>query len=131
VPCHARADDTSSTSQTYQSSRLSWAAWALGLSDFFGPAGSAPPLDAAGLRALFQQHLQFVGVSAYAPLSGPGFATKELENAAFTLGVGRAGWGGVTGEVGPSSWRAQAEQAIACGFVEERDGACPGSRRPP
>eukprot|EP00775_Hariotina_reticulata_P013864 gene13864-13986_t len=76
-----RLDDTTSVSKTYQSSRLSWLTWQLGLegSDDQG----VPPVDVAGLKQLLRQQLDFVGISAYAPYTGPGMALKEFENAAF------------------------------------------------
>jgi hypothetical protein len=46
-----------------------------------------PPIDGPGIKSLIEQKLDFVGVSAYAPLSGPGMQRKEFENAAFMLGV--------------------------------------------
>lgn len=64
--------------------------WALGASDLFSGAPGAPPVDGEGLRQLIAGKLDFIGVSAYAPLAGAGFPTKELENAAFMLAVRRA-----------------------------------------
>ncbi|GBF88099.1 hypothetical protein Rsub_00811 [Raphidocelis subcapitata] len=82
-----RLDDTSSTAQTYTSSRASWLLWLLGATDGLGGGGGAgaPPIDAEGVRQLLGA-IDFMGVSAYAPLSGPGFRSSELENAAFMLG---------------------------------------------
>jgi hypothetical protein len=68
-----RLDDTTSVSQTYGSSRLSWLAWLTGIE---GPgAGDAPPIDANALRALISQQLDFVsgtvpGVAADRCLGG-------------------------------------------------------------
>jgi hypothetical protein len=53
-----RLDDTTSVSQTYGSSRLSWLAWLTGVE---GPgSANAPPIDANALRALISQQLDFV-----------------------------------------------------------------------
>jgi hypothetical protein len=70
-----RLDDTTSVSQRYGSSRLSWLLWQLGVED----NGDAPPIDAHSLQNLFST-VNFVGISAYAPYSGPGFELNEFEN---------------------------------------------------
>jgi hypothetical protein len=89
-----RLDDTSSTGQTYSSSRASWLLWLLGATDALGGGGGAPPVDAEGVQQLLGSALDFIGVSAYSPISGPGFPLNELENSAFMLGVrSLAGWG--------------------------------------
>lgn len=78
-----RLDDTTSVSQTYDSSRLSWLMWVTGAQ---GTSRGAPPIDKPGVQALMNHDIDFVGLSAYAPLSGPGFALNELENSAFMFG---------------------------------------------
>lgn len=88
-----RLDDTSSTGQTYTSSRASWLLWLLGATDGLGGGGGAPAIDAEGVRSLLGA-IDFLGVSAYAPFTGPGFRSSELENAAFMLGVGFRGGSG-------------------------------------
>jgi hypothetical protein len=90
-----RLDDTSSTGQDYTSSRVSWLLWSLGVTDFGGGGGRAPAIDAGAVKRLFEGgDVRFVGVSAYAPLTGPGFQLSELENAAFMLAVRFGGWEG-------------------------------------
>jgi hypothetical protein len=49
-------------------------------------AFSAAPIDGAGVRGLVSEVIDFVGVSAYAPYSAPGFPKHEFENSAFNLG---------------------------------------------
>jgi len=61
--------------------------WTSGISDLGPRISNVPPIDRSGIKALIEQKLDFVGVSAYAPINGPGFKPKELENAAFMLGV--------------------------------------------
>ncbi|WIA33971.1 hypothetical protein OEZ86_007066 [Tetradesmus obliquus] len=78
-----RLDDTSSVTKTYDSSRLSWLAWMMGVER---GAADAPPIDANALRSLLSQQLDFVGISAYAPYTGSGMALSEFENAAFMFG---------------------------------------------
>eukprot|EP00879_Flechtneria_rotunda_P011737 GHRR01012258.1.p1 GENE.GHRR01012258.1~~GHRR01012258.1.p1 ORF type:complete len:433 (+),score=130.19 GHRR01012258.1:664-1962(+) len=76
-----RLDDTTSVSKTYESSRLSWMMW---LMDAEGQGGGdVPPVDAAGLVELFNNQLDFVGISAYAPFTGPDMELNEFENSAF------------------------------------------------
>ena len=85
-----RLDDTTSISKTYGSSRMSWLMWSI---DAEGEAGNAPEIDAVSLRQLFNQQLDFVGISAYAPFSGPGLSLNEFENSAFTFGEAMAEYG--------------------------------------
>jgi hypothetical protein len=60
-----------------------------------GLFGRAPPPDSAGdpagVKDLIENRISFIGISAYAPLTGPGFAPKELENSAFNIKVSRVG----------------------------------------
>jgi hypothetical protein len=84
-----RLDDLSSMGQTHDSSRLSWAAWALGITDVFGAGskhaeGTVPKVDGPALGALLRS-VDFVSISAYAPLSWPGFNPDELGNSAFMV----------------------------------------------
>jgi len=80
-----RLDDLSSVSQTHGSSRLSWASWALGLNDLGRAAkDGVPALDGRAVGELLRS-VDFVSVSAYAPVSGPGFRPDELGNSAFML----------------------------------------------
>jgi hypothetical protein len=60
---------------------------------FGGSAGQAPN-DPGAIKDMIENKLSFIGVSAYAPGTGPGFPTNELENAAFNVKVG-AGEGAV------------------------------------
>jgi hypothetical protein len=85
-----RLDDTTSISKTYGSSRISWLLWAV---DAEGQAGNAPEIDVVSLRQLFNQQLDFVGISAYAPFTGPGMTLNEFENSAFTFGEAMAEYG--------------------------------------
>ncbi|KAF8057099.1 hypothetical protein HT031_006108 [Scenedesmus sp. PABB004] len=75
-----RLDDTTSVAKTYDSSRLSWLMWQLGAER---SAGDVPPIDGDGVRRLLGEQLDFVGISAYAPYTGPGMALNEFESAAF------------------------------------------------
>lgn len=50
----------------------------------------APQGDPAGVKDLLENRISFIGISAYAPFTGPGFAPNELENAAFMIRVGAA-----------------------------------------
>jgi hypothetical protein len=79
-----RLDDLSSTGQTHNSSRLSWAAWALGLTDAGKGGADVPAVDGPALGALLRS-VEFLSISAYAPISGPGFAPDELGNSAFMV----------------------------------------------
>jgi hypothetical protein len=45
------------------------------------------------IQTLFNEKLDFLGVSAYAPMSGPGFPLKELEAAAFNVRDSLASYG--------------------------------------
>ena len=56
------------------------------LAVLFGTPVDLPP-DPAGIKALVEDKLAFIGVSAYAPITGPGFSPSELENAAFNIKV--------------------------------------------
>lgn len=53
---------------------------------FFGTPVDLPP-DPAGIKYLIEEKLGFIGISAYAPMTGPGFSPSELENAAFNIKV--------------------------------------------
>jgi hypothetical protein len=59
---------------------------------FFGAQNTEPPSDPQGIKSLVEDKLDFIGVSAYAPGTGPGFPINEIENAAFNIKVrgGRA-----------------------------------------
>jgi hypothetical protein len=72
-----RLDDTTSVSQTYGSSRLSWLAWLTGVQ---GPgAADAHPIDANALRSLISQQLDFVsGVGGVVRCCG-GFVAWQVE----------------------------------------------------
>jgi hypothetical protein len=78
-----RLDDVTSTDQQFGSSRLSWLFWSL---DPEGSGRGAPAIDTSALQALFASQLDFVGISAYAPVSGPGLRLQEFENSAFEFG---------------------------------------------
>jgi hypothetical protein len=79
-----RLDDLSSISQTHDSSRLSWAGWALGINDIGRGGGDVPKINGKAFGDTLRS-VEFVSVSAYAPVSGPGFKQDELGNSAFML----------------------------------------------
>jgi hypothetical protein len=49
-------------------------------------SATAPKIDSTGVKQLLQQVIDFVGVSVYAPITGPDFRLNELENSAFVCG---------------------------------------------
>lgn len=52
-----------------------------------GSRNGVPQIDEEGLRRLFTQQLDFLGISAYAPynIAGRDLALREFENSAFML----------------------------------------------
>jgi hypothetical protein len=85
-----RLDDVTSTNQQFGSSRLSWLFWSM---DPEGSGRGAPDINTAALQSLFASQLDFVGISAYAPVSGPGLRLQEFENSAFEFGNDMASYG--------------------------------------
>lgn len=49
-------------------------------------AAAVPPIDSASVKHLLTHIVDFIGVSAYAPYTGPNFRLHELENSAFNCG---------------------------------------------
>ena len=45
-----------------------------------------PAIDGGAVNDLLSNKIDFVGISAYAPYSGPGFSINEFENSAFNVG---------------------------------------------
>lgn len=45
-----------------------------------------PSIDAAAVNKLVSQDIDFIGISAYAPYTGPGMKLNEFENSAFNVG---------------------------------------------
>eukprot|EP00878_Enallax_costatus_P016588 GHUV01017406.1.p1 GENE.GHUV01017406.1~~GHUV01017406.1.p1 ORF type:complete len:494 (+),score=70.49 GHUV01017406.1:303-1784(+) len=45
-----------------------------------------PSIDAAAVNKLVSQDIDFIGISAYAPYTGPGMQLNEFENSAFNVG---------------------------------------------
>lgn len=45
-----------------------------------------PNIDAAAVNKLVSQDIDFIGISAYAPYTGPGMQLNEFENSAFNVG---------------------------------------------
>jgi len=82
-----RLDDTTSVAKQFDSSRLSWLAWQVGLEPPAGTRDGVPEIDVEGLRQLFTRQLDFLGISAYAPynIAGNSFSLNEFENSAFIL----------------------------------------------
>jgi hypothetical protein len=62
-----------------------------GLGWIFGSGARAPrypvpTIDGAALNNLVNNEIDFIGISAYAPYSGPGMLLNEFENSAFNVG---------------------------------------------
>lgn len=62
-----------------------------GLGWMFGSGSRAsrypvPSIDGAALNNLVNNEIDFIGISAYAPYSGPGMLLNEFENSAFNVG---------------------------------------------
>jgi hypothetical protein len=62
-----------------------------GLGWIFGSGARAPrypvpTIDGAALNNLVSNEIDFIGISAYAPYSGPGMSLNEFENSAFNVG---------------------------------------------
>lgn len=53
-----------------------------------------PGIDGGAVRDLISNKIDFVGISAYAPYSGPGFGINEFENSAFNVGDALKSFGG-------------------------------------
>jgi hypothetical protein len=53
-----------------------------------------PGIDGGAVRDLITNKIDFVGISAYAPYSGPGFGIQEFENSAFNVGDALKSFGG-------------------------------------
>lgn len=53
-----------------------------------------PGIDGGAVRDLITNKIDFVGISAYAPYSGPGFGINEFENSAFNVGDSLKSFGG-------------------------------------
>jgi hypothetical protein len=53
-----------------------------------------PGIDGGAVRDLISNKIDFVGISAYAPYSGPGFSLSEFENSAFNVGDALKQFGG-------------------------------------
>lgn len=53
-----------------------------------------PGIDGGAVRDLITNKIDFVGISAYAPYSGPGFGLSEFENSAFNVGDALRTFGG-------------------------------------
>lgn len=47
---------------------------------------SVPSIDPVAVNKLVSQDVDFIGISAYAPYTGPGMALNEFENSAFNVG---------------------------------------------
>ncbi|KAI8472420.1 MAG: hypothetical protein J3K34DRAFT_210613 [Monoraphidium minutum] len=47
--------------------------------------GGDPQGDPIGVKDLIENRISFIGISAYAPMTGPGFPLNEFENAAFMI----------------------------------------------
>jgi hypothetical protein len=82
-----RLDDTSSVTKEWGSSRLSWLAWQVGVEPPAGSREGVPQIDDGALRDLFNNKLDFLGVSAYAAyrINGGSITLDEYENSAFML----------------------------------------------
>lgn len=71
-------------------------------SGFFGLFGSGqraarypvPGIDGGAVNDLITNKIDFVGISAYAPYSGPGFGLNEFENSAYNVGDALRSFGG-------------------------------------
>jgi hypothetical protein len=82
-----RLDDTSSVTKEWGSSRLSWLAWQVGIDPPAGSREGVPQIDEDALHDLFNNKLDFLGVSAYAAyrINGGSIDLDEYENSAFML----------------------------------------------
>lgn len=55
----------------------------------------APSIDAAAIYNMVTNTIDFIGISAYAPYTGPGMGLNEFENSAFNVGESLRSLGGV------------------------------------
>jgi hypothetical protein len=57
------------------------------------PAVAAPNTASSSVKSLIEGKIDFLGLSAYAPMTGAGFALNEFENAAFNVRDNLASYG--------------------------------------